>query len=101
MTAGGAGGTGATGNWGSWQVILSLAVGSVALIVFVVWEYFKRDEALHASYRSNLLRKDPGFIGDTGGLRRRIFRMCGLETGNSGKDSHGQARVISESALVI
>ena len=49
VTSGGAGGTGATGatgNWGSWQVILSLVVGSAALIVFVVWEYFKRDEAL-------------------------------------------------------
>ena len=40
------GGAGATGNWGSWQVIVSLVVGGIALIVFVVWEYFKRDEAL-------------------------------------------------------
>jgi EmrB/QacA subfamily drug resistance transporter len=45
-TSGGASGAGATGNWGSWQVIVSLAVGGIALIIFVVWEYFKRDEAL-------------------------------------------------------
>lgn len=36
----------ATGGWGSWQVMVSLSVGIVTLLIFAVWEYFKKDEAL-------------------------------------------------------
>lgn len=35
-----------TGGWGSWQVIASLGVGCACLVIFAIWEYFKRDEAL-------------------------------------------------------
>jgi DHA2 family multidrug resistance protein len=38
--------TSTTGGWGSWQVILSLSVGGVCLILFGIWEFFKKDEAL-------------------------------------------------------
>ncbi len=38
--------TSTTGGWGSWQVILSLSVGRVCLILFGIWEFFKKDEAL-------------------------------------------------------
>ncbi len=45
-TVAGSNAAGATGNWGTWQVILSLSVGVVALMIFVIWELHKRDEAL-------------------------------------------------------
>jgi DHA2 family multidrug resistance protein len=35
-----------SGGWGSWQVITSLIVGGVFLIAFIIWELFKKDEAL-------------------------------------------------------
>ncbi len=38
--------TTAAGNWGTWQVILSLSVGAIALVVFIIWELHKKDEAL-------------------------------------------------------
>ncbi len=35
-----------TGGWGSWQVLASLSVGGAFLIAFVIWELFKKEDAL-------------------------------------------------------
>ncbi len=35
-----------SGGWGSWQVITALSVGGLFLIVFIIWELLKKDDAL-------------------------------------------------------
>ena len=37
---------GASSNWTTWPVLLSLAIGGAALVVFVIWELIQKDDAL-------------------------------------------------------
>jgi DHA2 family multidrug resistance protein len=36
----------AASNWTSWPVLLSIAIGGAALIVFIIWELIQKDDAL-------------------------------------------------------
>jgi DHA2 family multidrug resistance protein len=46
QSAGQGASTTTTGGWASWQVIASLSVGGACLVIFAIWEFFKKDEAL-------------------------------------------------------